>query len=75
MFVHADDVDFNECSEELRQLFGVFNSKAELDRYATTSPFEALKKFFGINFNARPDADFMRRDQKIVDQRKRAFRV
>jgi hypothetical protein len=67
--------EFDQCSEELREAIGTFSSKAELDKYAAVSPFEALKKFFGAGFSARPDAQFMDRDRRIVAMRKRAFHI
>jgi hypothetical protein len=67
--------EFEELSEQARTEIGVFTSKADLDKYALMSPFEAIKKFFGAGFNARPDGEFTRRDQRIVDQRKRVFQV
>lgn len=67
----TEEAQFLECSKEMRESFGIFKTEAELDSYAFRSPFDVLKKFFGIELHA--DSDFMKRDQRIVEMRRRAW--
>ena len=69
----AELTELREASAELREQLGVFTTEEELEAYAFTSPIEALKKCLGLKSLA-VSPDIKRKDDRIVAQRKAAWR-
>lgn len=74
----TDLSELREYSKELREALGVFATEEQLERYANTSPIEALRRvLFGKDSTKALNvpSDVRGKDARIVETRKAAWNL